>query len=87
MHVPRLKVCPDWNGKLLRNELADLKQSLKNMVEIPLKSAVCPGAVCPGGVLLTEVEASPLQVMCGGAVNRQPGYRARNLQRRGSRGV
>ena len=23
--------------------------------------------------------------MCGGAVNRQPGYRARNLQRRNSR--
>ena len=24
-------------------------------------------------------------LMCGGAVNRQPGYRARNLQRRGNR--
>ena len=28
------------------------------------------------GVLLTE-SSSPLQVMCSGAVNRQPGYRAR----------
>ena len=30
-----------------------------------------------------RVVSSPLQVMWSGAVNRQPGYRARNLQRRG----
>ena len=35
----------------------------KNMVEILLKSAGCRGGFCPGGVLLTEVEASPLQVI------------------------
>ena len=62
-----------WALKLLRNVFADSEIFLKNHPKIILKSAGCRGAVCPGGVLL----------MWGGAVNRQPGYRARNLQRRG----
>ena len=33
--------------------------------------------------LLDSIASSPLQVMCAGAVKRQPGYRAKNLHRRG----
>ena len=63
LHVPRLKVCRGENSKLSEKEFTDLKLVWKNMVEIPVKSAVCTNAICPGGVLLTEVEASPLQVI------------------------
>ena len=63
LHVPRLKVRRDGNSKLSGNELADFEKFLKNMVNILLKSAGCPGGFCPGVVLLTEVEASPLQVI------------------------
>ena len=63
LHAPRLKLSSAGYVKLSGNEFADLNQSLKNIVEILLKSAVCPGGFCPGGVLLTEVEASPLQVI------------------------
>ena len=63
LHAHRLKLSPDGYSKLSRNELADLKQSLKNMVEILLKSAGCPGGFRPGGVLLAEVEASLPQVI------------------------
>ena len=43
---------------------------------------LCLALVPLGEYYLQKEESSPLQVMCGGAVNRQPGYRARNLQRR-----
>ena len=63
MHVPRLKVRSAEYSKLSGNEFTDFMKFLKNIVEILLKSAVCRGGFCLGGVLLTEVEASPLQVM------------------------
>ena len=49
--------------RALTSEFADSEIFLKNHPKILLKSAGCRGAVCPGGVLLTEVEASPLQVI------------------------
>ena len=63
MYEPRLKVRSSGNSKLSGNELTDFEKFLKNMFEILLKSAGCRGGFCPGGVLLTEVEASPLQVI------------------------
>ena len=51
-----------WELKLVENLFTDSEISLKNHPKIPLKSVGCRGALCPGGVLLTEVEASPLQV-------------------------
>ena len=63
LHAPRLKIRSHLNSKLSGNEFTDFEKFLKNMVEIPLKSAGCRGGFCPGGVLLTEVEASPLQVI------------------------
>ena len=49
----------------------------------PLNCRGLLGGFVSGGALLDRV--NPLLCMWGGAVNRQPGYRARNLQRRGFR--
>ena len=53
-------------------------------------SALCPRwcityRVVSSPLQVTEWNSSTLQVMWDGAVNRQPGYRARNLERRGYR--
>ena len=52
-----------WAFNITENLFTDSEIIWKNHPKILLKSAGCRGAVCPGGVLLTEVEASPLQVI------------------------
>ena len=54
----------------------------KTRRKFPKILRLCSVLVSLGEYYLQKEESSPLQVMCGGAVNRQPGYRARNLQRR-----
>ena len=67
------------------NELRNFQRETKLHRNFPLNCVPTFAAFYSWGVLLPEEESSPLQVMWSGAVNRQPGYRARNLQRRGYR--
>ena len=59
-------------------EPAEIQPETKNRQKIPQNSGVLLEPFDRGGVLLPEGRTSPLQVMWRGAVNRQPGYRARN---------
>ena len=61
---------PERHGSHNQNEFRNFSQETKEIA-----------AILVPGVLLDSV--NPLLCMWGGAVNRQPGYRARNLQRRG----
>ena len=63
LHVPRLNISSDWNSRLLENEFRDFQKSEKIVVKIIVKSGRCPPRFCRGGVLLTEFETSPLQVI------------------------
>ena len=65
----------------IQNELANLSREAKEAEKARQNLPTNLLAILVPGVLLTE-SSSPLH-MWGGAVNRQPGYRARNLQRRG----
>ena len=62
-HVPRLSISPGGNSRLMRNEFGDFKKLRKMRVKIPLKSGRCPRRSSRGGVLLSEFETSPLQVI------------------------
>ena len=47
----------------MKNKLGNFKIFHKNPPKIVVKSGWCPRRFCPGGVLLTEFETSPLQVI------------------------
>ena len=66
----------------IENEFRNFPGELKIYLKILVNCQPSIIVFFPPGVNLQR-ESSPLQVMWGGAVNRQPGYRARNLQRRG----
>ena len=63
VHVPRLSISPDWNSRLIRNKFRNFKKFDKIVVKTIVKSGRCPRRFCRGGVLLTEFETSPLQVI------------------------
>ena len=63
LHVPRLSISPAAYSRLLGNEFRDFEKLKKMMVKIPLKSGRCPRRSSRGGVLLSEFETSPLQVI------------------------
>ena len=52
-----------WAFHITENLFTDSEIIWKNHPQIPLKSVACLGGKCPGGVLLTECESSPLQVI------------------------
>ena len=47
----------------MENEFRDFEKSQKNIPKIIVKSGCGPRRFSPGGVLLTEFETSPLQVI------------------------
>ena len=63
LHVPRLVMSPAGNERLMKNEFRDFEKFKKNIPKIIVKSGCGPRRFCPGGVLLTEFETSPLQVI------------------------
>ena len=69
------------HGNQNKNELGTISQETKETEKATQNLPTNLVAILLPGVLLDSV--NPLLCMWGGAVNRQPGYRARNLQRRG----
>ena len=60
---PRLNISPAKTFRLLKNKFRDFQKFKKNMVRNTLKSARGPRRSSRGGVLLSEFETSPLQVI------------------------
>ena len=58
--------------------LSQIENSTKKYSKFPAPST----GFLPRWCITWQSQSSPLQVMCEGAVNRQPGNRASNLQRR-----
>ena len=52
-----------WQWTLMENEFRDLGEFQKNRPNFNVKSGYGLQRFCPGGVLLTEFETSPLQVI------------------------
>ena len=63
LHVPRLNMSSAETSSLIENKLGNFLKFKKNMVRNTLKSARGPWRSSPGGVLLSEFETSPLQVI------------------------
>ena len=63
MHVPRLSISPAETLRLMRNKLGDVQKLKKDMVRNTVKSARGRRRSSRGGVLLSEFETSPLQVI------------------------
>ena len=75
-------ISPTYNF-YIENEFRDFPGDPKIDLKVTVNCRPSITVFFVPGVLLTEGESPPLQGMWGGKVNRQPGYRARNLQRRG----
>ena len=94
LHAPRFyhKFQPYWGQNyFLFPEFTPDAKKRSNFMNF---CAAILDAISRGGVLLGRENpllrklldrVNPLLCMCGGAVNRQPGYRARNLHRRGEK--
>ena len=63
LHVPRLSISPAAYSRLMGNEFTDFEKFKKNIVKFLLKSGCAPRRFSRGGVLLSEFETSPLQVI------------------------
>ena len=63
LHVPRLSISPAAYSRLMGNEFRDFEKFKKNIFKFLLKSGCGPRRFSRGGVLLSELEASPLQVI------------------------
>ena len=63
LHVPRLSISPAAYSRPMGNEFRDFNKFEKNIVEFLLKSGCGPRRFSRGGVLLSEFETSPLQVI------------------------
>ena len=63
LHVPRLNISPVGNERLMENKFRDFEKFQKNIPKIVVKSGCGPRRFSRGGVLLSEFETSPLQVI------------------------